>query len=260
MTERALTAPASTGRARAFRIVAAVLGFVTVAATVPFAVVSFMNDADAIHRMHNTATVITFGLLVGVLLLICAWRPTEHIAAFRVVGAVNVAALAAGAISGDIVAGGSFVGVIAFAILLVLHPYRGRVLRPVGLRAEPTVLAVLAFVPGIALALTQSELQRNGVPALDPHAELHHYGVMASVGITLPLVALVACLDGSGRIVAARAVGASWTLMGAASLLLQDAVGSFDVMWSWWLVVGGLAFVALSEVAERRLDRRPEPA
>ena len=251
----------SSRRTRAFRIVAGILGFATVALTVPFTITSFTNDADAVHRMHNTAALITYGLLLGATLLVCAWRPTEQLVVFRVVGAASLASAIAGVISGDVVAGGSLIGVVGFAIALALHPSRERVLRLGRLHAEPAVLAALAFIPGIAWAMTQSNLQRHGVPSVDPHAELHHYSTMASVGLTLPLVALVACFGGRGRLLAARIVGASWILLGIASLLLHDHVGAFDTLWSWWLVGAGLAFIALSEVSERRIgpsaDARP---
>jgi hypothetical protein len=257
MTEPPNVPGASSTRTLAFRIVAGILGFATVALTVPFTIGSFTNDADAIHRMHNTATLVTFGILIGVLLLLCAWRPEEQLVAFRVVGASSIGGAVAGLVSSDLVTGGSFVGAIASVVLFALHPLRERIFRSGAVHPEPLVLAVIAFIPGIAWTLTQANLQRHGVPSVDPHAELHHYSGMASVGLTVPLAAAVVCFGGTGRRMAATIVGGSWVLLGVSSLVLHDHVGAFDAVWSWWLIVGGAAFVALSEVAERRLDASP---
>jgi hypothetical protein len=239
-------------RRTAFRVVAGLLGVVTLAALVPFTISSYTNEADAIHRMHQTAGLITFGGLLGVLLLVCAWRPEEELVAFRVVAASSIANVIAGLISGDLVAGGAIVALVALAVTWALHPLRCDVARFGAARIEPLAVAVLALVPAVAWALTQSRLQRNGNPVLDPHAELHHYSSMASVSLALVGAGLVAAFDGPGRAFAGRFVGACWSLAGVASLALQDHVGAFDPLWSWALVVGGVAYVAASELAERR--------
>jgi hypothetical protein len=238
-------------RTTAFRIVAGIFGFATIAAIVPFEVISFTNAADAIHRMHNTSALVTFGTLLGAMLVVCAWRP-GCVVAFRVVVASAVIAAIAGAVSGDVFTSGSFIGVVPVAILWVLHPLRERVLTFGRIRVEPAVLAVAAFVPATAWAMTQSNLQRHGVPALDPHAAAHHYSSMAQVGLTLAAAALVASFSGAGRRFVARVVGVVWTAMGVVSLGLHDHVGAFATLWSWALVIGGLLFIALSEASERR--------
>ena len=242
---------ASSARRTAFRIVSGVLGVGTLAAIVPFTIASYADEADAIHRMHNTAALVTFGGLLGVLLVVVAWRPESQLVAFRVVAITSVAGGVAGLLSGDVIAGGGFVGVIALAIVWVLHPRRGDVLRFGSPRVAPLAIAIVASVPAVAWALTQSSFQRHGVPSLDPHAELHHYSSMASVSLSLVAAAIVASFDGAGRVFAARFVGGCWTAAGIASLVLSDHVGAFDPTWSWALVLGGVVFVATSELAER---------
>ncbi|GIU98981.1 MAG: hypothetical protein KatS3mg014_0597 [Actinomycetota bacterium] len=186
------TPSASRGRTLAYRILAGVLGLAVVVLSVPFAVLAFVDEADAIHRMHNLSGAIGFGGLIGALLIVTAWRPTEQVAAFRVVTAASAGGVIAGAISGDLVGGGWLIPIVALAILIPLHPERGELF---AFRSpDPTLVAlsVLAAIPGIAFALTQAALQRNGVPSLDPHAELHRYSGMAAAGITIPLVGLAA--------------------------------------------------------------------
>ncbi len=247
---------ASRGRTLAFRIVAAVAGLAAVGFSLPFTVVSFVSEEDAIHRMHNLSALIGFGGLVGVLLLVCAWRPDDHLVTFRVVVATAAAGVLTGAISGDLLSGGWVVSAVLVVIAWALHPLRAAVLGVTPFDLPPVVLSVLAFVPGIAWALSQAELQRNGVPSLDPHAEFHHYSGMAAAGITIPLAGLAAATAGAGRRFAAWFVGASVVVMGLSSILLSDQPGAFDALWSWLLVAGGIAYAALTEASLRRVPDR----
>lgn len=253
-----MTGAAAAPRGRAFRIVAGILGFLTVGLTVPFTILSFVSDEDAIHRMHNSSALITFGGLLGVLLIVCAFRPDE-VVAFRVVLAATLAGVVAGVMSGDVVTGGSLIGLVAAVVTYALHPYRDEILRFGSVRPAPALLAVVAFVPAVAWALTQSDLQRHGVPDLDPHASMHHYSSMAAVALTIPAAALAASFVGRGRRPAARFVGVSASILGLISLGLRDHVGAFDALWSWLLVAGGIVYLALSELADRRapLPGRP---
>lgn len=250
MSERIETG-ASPGRTLAFRIVSAVLGFAVVGLTLPFAIGSFVGEDTALHRMHNTNTLIGFGGLIGVLLVVCAWRPLEQLAAFRVAVAASFAGVVTGLISADLVAGGWIYGLVAAAVTWVLHPARGAVFRLGGMHLPQVFLSLLAFVPGIAWALTQSKLQRNGLPAVDEHAEFHHYSGMAAAGLTLPLVWLVASFDAPGRRFAVWFVGGCTVALGIASLALQDYAGSFDPLWSWLTIAGGIVYIAVSEVTEQ---------
>ena len=236
------------GRRLAYRIVATVLGLSVVGLSLPFTIASFVNEEDAIHRMHNVNGLIGFGSLIGVLLLVSAWRPEEHLAAIHVVAAAALAGVIAGVMSGDLIDGGWLVAPIAVIVVWALHPSRPDLFR---LR-EPTLsliaLSVLATIPGIAWALTQSELQRSGVPAVDPHAEFHHYSSMAAAGITLPLVGIAAAFAARGARFARWFVGASASALGLASLGLSDHVGAFDTLWAWALVGGGVLYIVLAEV------------
>ena len=50
---------------RAFRIVAGVLGVAVIGLSLPFAITSFTDDAESIHRLHFVAGVFASGLLLG---------------------------------------------------------------------------------------------------------------------------------------------------------------------------------------------------
>lgn len=230
---------------RAFRIVAGVLGVAVIGLSLPFAITSFTDDAESIHRLHFVAGVLASGLLLGGSLLICAWRP-ESIGPFWVAVATGVASTIAGLISGDFISGLWFIAPISLVILIALHPERSSLLRIDGIDVATASLGLVALVPAVAYALTQSELQRNG-SSLDPHVEFHHYSGMASYALSLPLAALAAALRLPGRRIAVWIVGVTGAGLGLASLLLSDYVGAFDPVWAWLALAWGVVFVAVGQ-------------
>lgn len=238
---------------KAFRIVAGVFGVLGIVFSVPFAVISFFDDAQEIHELHNLAFVPLYGLLLGVALLLAAWRPEENASAFLVAVASGVAGAIAGLVSGDFVSGFWFSAPITIAILWWLHPSRSSLLRPDGVHWPTAALAVVALVPAVASFLTQSELQRTGV-AGDEHWELHHYSGMAALALALPLCAAAACLRATGRSSGASLVGLSAVVVAVASLALSDHVGAFDPLWAWLALAWGLALVGLARVPTRSME------
>ncbi|HJY31398.1 MAG TPA: hypothetical protein VJ573_00735 [Actinomycetota bacterium] len=231
---------------RAFRIVAAVLGVSTIALTLPFAITSFTDDAESIHRLHFLAGVFASGLLLGVSLLVCARRP-ESIGPFWVAVATGIASTIAGLISGDFISGLWFIAPISLVILIALHPERSSFLHIHGIEVATAFLGLVALVPAVAFALTQAELQRNGVVS-NPHVELHHYSGMASYALSLPLAAFAAALLVPGRRIAGWIVGVTGAALGAASLLLSDYPGAFETAWAWLTLAWGVALVVLAQL------------
>jgi hypothetical protein len=230
---------------RAFRIVAGVLGVAAIGLNLPFAITSFTDDAESIHRLHFLAGVFASGLLLGGSLLICAWRP-ESIGPFWVAVATGVASTIAGLISRDFISGGWFTAPISLVILIALHPARSSLLRIDGIDVATAFLGLVALVPAAAFALTQSELQRNG-SSLDPHVEFHHYSGMAAYALSLPLAAFGASLRVPGRRIAVWIVGVTGAGLGLASLLLSDYVGAFDPVWASLALVWGVVVVAVGQ-------------
>jgi hypothetical protein len=105
----------------------------------------------------------------------------------------------------------------------------------------------VAVVPSVAFALTQAELQRNGV-ASDPHVEFHHYSSMASYALSLSLAAFAAALLLPGRRVAGWIVGVTGAGLGLASLVLSDYPGAFRTVWAWLTLAWGVALVAVAQL------------
>lgn len=233
---------------------AGVFGVGAIGLNLPFAVTAFVDDAEAIHRLHFVAGVLGFGMLLGVSLIACAIRPDTMIGPFWVAIASGVASTIAGLISGDFISGIWFPAPIAIVVLLALHPDRDAVLHIGGLDVPTVVLAVAALVPALAFALTQSELQRNG-SASDPHVDFHHYSGMASYALALPLAGFAAALRVSGRRIGAWIVGVTGAGLGISSLALSDHVGAFDPLWAWLAIAWGVAVIASAEV--RRSGEAP---
>ena len=232
---------------RAFRIVAGVLGVAVIGLSLPFAITSFTDDAESIHRLHFLAGVFASGLLLGGSLLICARRPESMIGPFWVAVASGVASTLAGLISGDFVSGLWFTAPIALAILISLHPARSSLLRIEGIDVATAFLALVAVVPAVAFALTQAELQRNGFVS-DPHVEFHHYSGMASYALSMPLAAFAAAMRVPGRRIAVWIVGVTAAGLGLASLLLSDYPGAFRPAWAWLTLAWGVALVAVAQL------------
>ena len=235
---------------RAFRIVAAVLGVATIGLSLPFALGSLFSETDAIHRFHFFSGAVGYGVLLGVSLIACAWRP-ELIGPFWVAVATGVASTVAGIVSGDFISGVWFPAPIAIVVLFLLHPARPAVFDIAGVDLPATILALAALIPASAYALTQSELQRNGVPA-DPHVDFHHYSGMAAYVFAVPLAAFAAALRVPGRRVAVWIVGVGMAGLAVSSLALSDYESAFDPLWAWLALAWAAVYVAAGEYASAR--------
>ena len=247
----------SKGRVIAFRVIAGIGGALAVVFTVPFTIaVVFSSGPDSIHRIHVISGAVGFGLLSGVVLLLCAWRPAEFVSAFQVAIAATVAVLVAGLLSGDLLAAGYGVQVVIVAVLVVLHPARGRVLHARAPSVPLAVLSVAALVPSIGYLLTWSAMQRDAV-AGDPHAAMHHYSGMAALGIGISLAGSAVSLRASGWRAMAWFVGVSWAAMALASLAWPDYVSAFDALWAWAALAYGIVFIAVAEWEARTPDGMP---
>jgi hypothetical protein len=243
------------GTGTAFRIVAGVLGVGGIAFSLPFTIISFVDDSEALHRLHNVAFTALYGVLLGVALLASAWRPERNIAAFFVAVASGIAGAIAGLASEDFISGVWFSAPIAIVIMWLLHPARPRLLRRSGVDLPTLLLSLVALVPAIAFLLTQSELQRTG-SAADPHWELHHYSGMAATALALPLCTFAASFRESGRRLGAWLVGIAAVMIGGGSLLLSDYPGAFDELWAALTIGLGMAVVIYAEVEANPLFGR----
>lgn len=239
----------SRGMLIAFRVIAAVGGLAVLVLSLPFTVISFIDEKESIHRIHNVVGLLTFGVFVGLAVLVSAWRPERQIAAFQAALAATLAGLVGGILSGDVAI--YLPLVVPVVILAILHPARRRVFKESPPIWSLIALAILSVVPAVIYALAQTKLQREGVEA-NPHVEFDHYSGMAAAAFAITLVSFVGACRTSGRRFVGWAVGIAAAGWGAVSLALRDYEGALESPWNWLALAWGVAFLVVGELEERR--------
>lgn len=238
----------------AFRIVAGVFGVFTLATSVPFAIISFVDDEQDIHLIHNLSGAAVYGVLLGVGLIALAAGPESNAAMFQGLALAALGALIGGLLAGDLIEGLWFIVALVILVLFLLYPARAAFLRVGSVRPVLLVLVAAAAIPLIAYALTQASLQANGSD-LDPHVEAHHYGGQAAGSLMLLLFAVAPALGAAGWRLAAWLAGISMAIIALGSLAYGDHVSALDTSWAWLALAWAVAYVGVAEIAARR--RRP---
>jgi hypothetical protein len=223
----------------------------------------FDDDAGGIHRVHNLAFGVLYGVILTVAFLGLTRRPERKASVFFQVLATALAALIAAVASAD--ANYLFFGLVvvaAAAILLWLHPGRADLRRP---EVNPSpVLAALALagsVPLVWFGLTMARLQRVGIRA-DPHVGMDHWATMAAMAFGLVLAGLLASFRMRGWRLTAWCAGLGAAVYGVASIVFRrfpnttvPYPGSEGVGWGLVALFGGLAFIAVAEWEARQALR-----
>lgn len=221
----------------------------------------FDTEDGGIHRVHDLAFGILYGLILSVAFYAMVRRPEAKPSVFLQVVVIAVAALIAGVISADVsyLIIGPIVGAAA-AILLALHPARVEVLHP---GPKPSLvmgaLVLVESVPLVWFGLTMAGLQRQGVAA-DPHVSMDHWANMAAMAFGLLLTGLLASARIRGWRLTAWCAGLGTITYGLASIVFHNYPGthlaypgSEGVGWGVAASIGGLAFIAAAEWESARL-------
>ncbi len=253
------TVRSSRARTRAFRIVAGFLGVIAFVPSAVFVLGSYTVESQDIDLVHNISGLAGFGMVFGAAGIAMAVRAEDSGAAFRAVAVSAVLTLGAGLLAGDVVTGFWFVGIVFAVALYLLHPDRGDTTRVRPTSTPLLASGVVALIVAVAYGVDQAALQRNGTPALDPHAELHHYSGMAVMGLLLAAGALATATGGGGPRAIGWATGIGAALYGAASLAYPDHLGTVDTPWAVLTLLWGLALVTLTELEMRRPPTTREP-
>jgi len=241
----------SRGRSIAFRILSGLFGLVTLVFTVPFVIASLTDEQEKIHAFHNIGAGLAFSIVLGVGLLLSAWRPEAMLAPFQAAFVGSLVMGMAALLGGDLISGTYFVAPVILVVLAIMHPARAELWAIGRVRASLLVLWVVWSVPAIAYAISQADLQRHN-PAGDPHVDFHHYSGAAAAVFGVLAAALVASLGTRGTRAAAWIAGISGGLMGLISLAFSDRVSAFDTPWAWLALLWGIAFIATSELECRK--------
>lgn len=231
----------------AFRVVAGLFAVITTLFSVLFVIGSLTDETEKIHTVHNLSGLCAYVAILSAGLALAAWRPERQIAAFQATIAASLAMIVAGLLGADLIEGSYFVAPIVVLVLWLLHPARAETLRFGKPSVPMLVMAIVAAVPATAYALTQSALERNGLPG-DPHLEFHHYSGIAATALILVAAALVASFGSPGARVVAWLAGFGTALFGLISLVYPDHTSAMESPWTWLAILWGIAFVALAEM------------
>ncbi|HEX2025722.1 MAG TPA: hypothetical protein VHH92_04950 [Actinomycetota bacterium] len=239
---------ASSGRRRAFKVIAWVLAISAIAFGLFTAVFGVISEAQRIHAYHNVMVATLLVVLSAPPALAAARDPERsgpplvHMAVLAVAGVVTMAL----SLRLDVF---TLPFVVLVPVLLMIRP--GRTLLP---EARPGIvsigLVVLGAVPLVAYALGQAELQR--IDATSEHAEFNHWVETSFTAGAILLLGLVAAIRPAAFRLTAWCAGGALAILGVASLLLPGFASAMDTPWAWAALAGGAAFITASEVERRR--------
>jgi hypothetical protein len=198
-----------------------------------------------------------FGIVLPLGLLAQIRRPERSIAGLQQTGAVLVA-LTLAAIAAEEWRYLALVGLLAAAlgILFELHPARQAFLHRTG-RSNSLIalLASVAAVPCLVYASRMASAQRHNLPPLDAESNgLHHWTVMAALGLAVLFLMLLATLGTDGWRVPAWSAALAAAAWGISSLAGPgpSAAGGEGRNWAYATIAWAIAVVGAVELEARR--------
>jgi hypothetical protein len=255
MTDPSTSARDSRGKAIAFRVLAGLFAAVSLGGLFGIGVILAWidTDQDGIHRVHDMGFGALYGVILTVGFAVQIRRPERRVSPFFQILAVGLAAALAGIAAGRAYALLGVIVMLAWGILLAVHPSGSEVMRPERDGSSPLLgaLAAVGTVPWLLFAWTAVKLQRNGLAA-DPHVNMDHWTTMAAMAIGIVLVAWLCCLRFRGWRISAWCVGVATFLYGLISTVYPGRAGSEGTRWGWIAMAGSLVFIAVAEWEARR--------
>jgi hypothetical protein len=218
---------------------------------------------ESLEGVAGPVTDLGYGALVGIILtfglLVQLRAPERKIAAMQQTVLVIPALLIGSAFARD--SQNVVVALIlapALAVLLVLHPARGKFLRP-GASLSPALLLV-AILGGIALIRYALDMGEQARELSGPPHHVQRLSTMAAMAIAILLTGLLAALKTQGWRIPAWSAGSAVVLFGLASIAFPDHPGAEGRAWGGLAVAGGVLFIGVSQREQRRLGRSRDPA
>jgi hypothetical protein len=190
----------------------------------PSVIIGWFNpDLFGIHQLHemNGGGAINWLLLAGMLLQL--HHPERKVAALQMANLVVISTIVV-----SLVAGTFFFPIIIFLVFTVTAAY----------------LVALAAVPLIIYAVNHINLQWI---AVDEHAELTHYGMMANMAVTLLLIGLLASFKTVGWPIPAWGAGFVAIVFGLTSVVFPEQSSSVGLLWGILAILWGLTFIGVAE-------------
>jgi hypothetical protein len=244
------------GRVLAFRILAGFFGVVLIATNTAFALGSLTDDAQKVHSFHNLGPFFVYTLLMGVPLLVLAFRPTD-VVALRVAWAVAIGTVIASLMGEDTISGSYLIVPIVLLVLTALAPMRGELLRFGSPNIAMLCLAILAAIPAIVYAWDNARKMIGVDPATDVtgHWKNHHWSGVAGVALGLVLAAAVVAFRRPGDRLWVWMVGLAAMFFGLMGVVYADTLRYPSSLGTGWGVVAmfaGLVYIVVGEVSARR--------
>ena len=210
------------------------------------------NESGGIHRVHIVGGMgVTAGILIAFPLLLLVWR-RDDVALLQAIAVVGLAFALASVIASDWVWLALLVIVaIPVVALVAIGRQWGRFARAGdGFAPVVFVVSLASAVFWVAYAFSTARLQRTGSPH-DPHIEMHHWTSMASMGLAIVFVGLLAALKTKGWMIVASLVAAGSIVYGVASIVFARFPGTDvpypggeGVGWGVAAAAGGIAMAA----------------
>lgn len=247
------TTTQSTGRRRAFRVIAMLMAVSGVAFGLFTAIFGIIEESQRIHAFHNAVVASLLLVLSAPAALVAArapersGRPLVHLAAVGIAGLITMAL----SLTLDPF---TLPFIVLVGVLWALRPNREHQI-PAG-RPSPIllVLVLAAAVPLVVYALGQADLQR--IDSSSEHADFYHWVETSFYSVAVLLLGLLTALRPAAHRLSAWSAGVALAVLGGASLALKNHASALDTPWAWAALVGSLVFLVVAEWESRRAAAR----
>ena len=258
-------AATASGTRRSHALFAAALVLALALLTLNFGLIDLIDGFTGIvDQSRNVVLDAGWGAIFGVVLplglLAQLRRPWQRIAGLQQTALVAVVLAGAG------VAGGALrylalaaALLTATGLLLAVHPARGEMLRR-GASAQPSLLGLgmVAALPCLVYANRMISAQRRDLPPLDAESNgMHHWTVMAALGLAVVGLAFLASLGTHGWRIPAWSAALAALVWGLSSVRAPTAAGAEGRGWAIAAIAWALAMIAATVGAGRM--PRPKP-
>ncbi|MFC6731599.1 MULTISPECIES: hypothetical protein [unclassified Haladaptatus] len=206
-----------------------------------------IGEELGIHQLHVMGIAIgVFFAFLGVLVQL--YKPIRRVASFQAAAILLLIAAIIFTVIPNETAVILYPFVGAFILMGILHP-AGTKLLTVRNRYSPAVLGLtlLAAIPLLAFAVDQLTLQMSG----DEHALMGHYGMMATVSLTILAAGLLVSFQSIGYRLLGWLTAFMTAYFGVLSVALQPQASNVGVLWGALAIVWAIALVVATEMTLR---------
>jgi uncharacterized membrane protein (UPF0136 family) len=244
----------TTGRPKAFRVIATIMVVAGVAFGLVTAVGGIVSEEEKVHGIHNAVVAGLLVVLTAPPLIAAARRPERSAGPLLHLAVVGVAGLATMAL-GLAVDLFTLPVIVLVGVLWWLRPTRESPIPPGRVSPILLLLVLVAAVPLVVYALGQAELQR--IDSSSEHAERFHWVETSFYATAILLLGLLAALRPAAYRMTAWIAAIALAVLGVASLALRNYPSALEADWAWAAVAGSVLFVAIAEWEARRASHSP---